>query len=395
LPPAMIIAPDDAARAGLKQVAPWHRVWRPLAIASGLLGCAAVAVGFTPVWNFLAAALAGSGLIVWWVPARRPPLAAVSVCSLAAFLLWSSATDPLRGTLAHAATIGALIGIGATAALIATRPGERLAIIGAAGIPGFVILTGLLLIRLSESLPFTYDTYLLAADRSLGFVPAYDVGRWFQQHAVLALACGLPYMTLPFEIALVYAASSRGLLPGVTPWKVLGICGAAGVAGAVLYCVYPATGPRLAFPGFPIPPGELPIQRIVVAPEAPRNAMPSLHLIWTLLLWRFAKRGPSWARLLTTFWLAGTLLATLGLGEHYAVDLIISVPFALTIEAVWVRRAHPLVAVNLAAVALWIIALRQAVAPSGIAIWCGSALTLVLGAALGRELDRSGETSAG
>jgi hypothetical protein len=51
--------------------------------------------------------------------------------------------------------------------------------------------------------------------------------------------------------------------------------------------------------------------------------------------------------------------------------------------------------VNLAAVALWIIALRQSVAPNGMAIWSGSALTLLLGSALGRELDRSGETSPG
>jgi hypothetical protein len=354
-----------------------------------------VAVGFTPVWNFLAAALAGSGLIVWRVPGRRPPIAAVTVSCLAAFLLWSSAADPLDGALAHAATIGALVGIGATAALIATRPQERVAIIGAAGIPGFVILTGLLLIRLSELLPLTYDSYLLAVDSTLGFVPAYEVGRWFQQHPALALTSGLPYMTLPFEAALVYAASSRGLLPGVTPWRVLGSCAAAGVAGAVLYCVYPATGPRLAFPGFPNPPGELPIQSLALANGAPRNAMPSLHLAWTLLLWRFTRGGPFWTRLLTTFWLVGTLLATLGLGEHYAVDLIVSVPFALTIEAVWVRRAHLLAMVNLAAVALWIVALRQGASPKGTAIWFGSALTLVLGYGLGRELDRrSGSGSA-
>jgi hypothetical protein len=385
----MTVASDDDARAGLNAVARRRRIWRPLGIAGGLLGCGVVAVGFTPVWNFLAAALAGSSLIVGWVPARRPPFAAVSVCSAVAFLLWaSSAAEPLRGMLPHVATIVALIGIGATAALIVTRSGERLAIVGATGIPAFVVLTGLLLVRISVSLPLTYDAYLLAADRSLGVVPAYEVGRWFQQHPTLALASGLPYMTLPLEVALVYAASSRGLIRGVAPGKVLLICAAAGIAGAVAYCVYPAAGPRLAFPGFPAPPGDLPIELIAVTPGAPRNAMPSLHLAWSLLLWRLARGGPFWTRLLTTFWLAGTVLATLGLGEHYAVDLVVSVPFALAIEAVCVRRAHLLAAANLAAVAAWIIALRQGAPPNGTAIWWGSAITLLLGYVLGRELDR-------
>jgi hypothetical protein len=64
----------------------------------------------------------------------------------------------------------------------------------------------------------------------------------------------------------------------------------------------------------------------------PRNCLPSLHFGWALLLlWNC--RG----RAMETFgsiYLFLTALATVGLGEHYFVDLIASVPFCAAVQAI-------------------------------------------------------------
>ena len=62
--------------------------------------------------------------------------------------------------------------------------------------------------------------------------------------------------------------------------------------------------------------------------------MPSLHLAWTLLAWWYSK-GLSWIERLVAFaFLALTVVATLGTGEHWFVDLIVAFPFALMIQAI-------------------------------------------------------------
>ena len=71
--------------------------------------------------------------------------------------------------------------------------------------------------------------------------------------------------------------------------------------------------------------------------------MPSLHTAWALSLFIHSRRGPRWLRLGGAFWLFCTLTATLGLGAHYGIDLIVrssamKIP-TLEIEAVLLR--HP------------------------------------------------------
>ncbi len=363
---------------------------RPLATAMGLLGCAVVAIGFTPTWNFLAYALAGSGLIVWWVPARRPPAWATALGCLGAVLLWaSSAPTPLATLAAHPETVVALGGLGATAALLATRPVERLALIGALGIPAFVVVSGFLFIYTWSALPLTFDAYLFAADRALGLAPAYVVGTWFREHPLLAAPSWLLYMTLPLFIALAYAAAARGRIPGLAAERVFLLCAAVGLVGGVLYYLYPAAGPRHAFDGFPALPPSVPVELLAVPAGAPRNAMPSLHLTWALLLWRLSRRGPRWLVVLATAWLIGTTLSTLGLGEHYAIDLVVALPFALGMEAVCRWALSPLVLANAGVVAAWIVGLRAAATPGAMTMWGGVIVTLALAYALGRELDRA------
>jgi hypothetical protein len=70
-----------------------------------------------------------------------------------------------------------------------------------------------------------------------------------------------------------------------------------------------------------------------VAISGIRNAFPSLHMGWALLAWWYSKGLSRWTRFGLLLFLAGTVLATLGLGEHYLVDLAAAFPFALLIEA--------------------------------------------------------------
>jgi membrane-associated phospholipid phosphatase len=63
--------------------------------------------------------------------------------------------------------------------------------------------------------------------------------------------------------------------------------------------------------------------------DVPRNAVPSLHSAWALLIWWSLRYSKNWMRGLATVFLALTLLATLGLGEHYPIDLVVALPFAV------------------------------------------------------------------
>ena len=65
----------------------------------------------------------------------------------------------------------------------------------------------------------------------------------------------------------------------------------------------------------------------------PRNCMPSLHTAWATAIFIHSRKGPRILRFAGTSWLIATLVATLGFGFHYGVDLIAGVVFVLTIEA--------------------------------------------------------------
>ena len=65
----------------------------------------------------------------------------------------------------------------------------------------------------------------------------------------------------------------------------------------------------------------------------PRNCMPSLHVGWALLVYWHARTLGTAARMGGAFWLASTILATLAMGQHYFIDLVVAVPFAALIDA--------------------------------------------------------------
>jgi hypothetical protein len=109
----------------------------------------------------------------------------------------------------------------------------------------------------------------------------------------------------------------------------------AAVVGVLAYQVVPATGPIYAFAGYPA--GQPVLGAFALANPvemlAPRNAMPSLHLTWALLVAWHAVRSGRLAGALGIVFLSLTTLAALALGEHYVIDLVMAVPFAVAIAA--------------------------------------------------------------
>ena len=92
----------------------------------------------------------------------------------------------------------------------------------------------------------------------------------------------------------------------------------AAALGFMIYFAFPACGPRYYLTG--------------QLATAPRNAMPSLHFTWAILQWIENRAQSLPVRVASDAFLIFTLLATLGSGEHYVVDLLAAVPFALLIH---------------------------------------------------------------
>jgi len=127
--------------------------------------------------------------------------------------------------------------------------------------------------------------------------------------------------------------------------ELLLVCAFASIVGQAGYYVTPIVGPGFAFQAkFPdvLPDvAYLPTVAVPVPPQWPRNCMPSIHTVWGLVfLWNARPFG--WAaRAFGAFVLVFTVLATLGLGYHYVVDLVAAVPFAAVAQAVGTRATDP------------------------------------------------------
>jgi PAP2 superfamily len=196
-------------------------------------------------------------------------------------------------------------------------------------------------LRLSTGLsPQTDDAWLYAFDGSLGFQPSFWMGKIMYTSLALTRATLLTYLSLPFAMAVVCAWKIPVAVRRIS-WHVLTVLLLAGVAGWFLYNVVPATGPLYAFaqdfPWRSVPYKGLsafPLQKMALPLGIPRNGMPSLHMGWVVLLWWNSRGLPRALRAGLVLYLVLTVIATLGSGQHYLVDLVVSLPFALTVQSV-------------------------------------------------------------
>lgn len=184
--------------------------------------------------------------------------------------------------------------------------------------------------------PTTFDLFLNNFDASLGVQPSFEAGQLVLRSHWLTRIALIFYYALPIPVLLVYAQllvrEGKAAMSAFLGFFVVG------PAGVVVYNLLPACGPVYLFESrFPFDPlSHQQVKQMLLHPviiSGVRNAFPSLHVAWGLLAWWYGKNLSPWTRALLLLFLAGTLLATLGLGEHYFVDLVAAVPFALMIQA--------------------------------------------------------------
>ncbi|MGA8153882.1 MAG: phosphatase PAP2 family protein [Terriglobales bacterium] len=195
--------------------------------------------------------------------------------------------------------------------------------------------------------PKTFDLYLYLFDGSLGFQPSFVAGKAMAASAVLRVAASLTYVSLPFVMALVYALHQPKDAERPS-WDIVTLFLLGGLGGWALYNIVPATGPAYVF-GMDFPWRSLPyhslhklfLEKIPVNGDIPRNAIPSLHLAWVLLLYWNTKSLSRFLRVFMAIYLALTIVSTLGTGEHYFVDLVAGVPFAFFVQSVVSPETKP------------------------------------------------------
>jgi hypothetical protein len=248
----------------------------------------------------------------------------------------------LRGASGLAALgFGALLLLGLRA-LWSERDGREnaLALLAPAVVLVLFVLACANVLRMTSSLsPQTDDAWLYAFDGSLGFQPSFWMGRIMYQSLTLTRATLLTYLSLPFAMAVVCAWH---VPPGAkrVSWHMLSVLMLAGAAGWLLYNVVPATGPLYAFsrdfPWHSLPYKDLStftLQKMPLPLGIPRNGMPSLHMGWVVLLCWNSRGLPRALRATLILYLILTVIATLGSGQHYLVDLVVSLPFALAVQS--------------------------------------------------------------
>lgn len=251
--------------------------------------------------------------------------------------------------------------------------------------------------------PVTYDRLLYAFDLKFGSPPSWVMGRLFRAHAFLFLACAYAYNSLPLGMAACmwlrwrdrqnHVRASADLL-----WMAVSL----GIVGFLLYQVCPAAGPVYLFPKqFPY---EVPSlvglsTKPALMQAVPRNAMPSLHVAWMLLLFWNTRKRAWWICLIAAVYLVLTALATLGLGEHYLADLMVAPPLVAAVQAACTRTAAKekwiALAVGASITLVWLVAFRTGaamlIAPGGL-LWSLALLSFLVPVIVLWMLERAAHT---
>jgi hypothetical protein len=226
--------------------------------------------------------------------------------------------------------------------------------------------------------PERFDALLYRFDFSFGFEPGFWMGRIFAAVPAFHDFEYFVYVSLALPVGLVYIGHLRhsrqwpvGFLKAVLSNSIIGY---------LLFWVFPAAGPGFAFASYPfhLPPlSELKLLPQVVT--ALPNAMPSVHVSTALLVW-FNSRPWPWARALALAFLVLTIISTLGLGEHYLVDLVVAFPYALAIQSLSIshHKRNRGLWLGAALTVSWFLLLRlgQSIFPSAAIAYPAAAVTL-------------------
>ena len=193
------------------------------------------------------------------------------------------------------------------------------------------------LLDLTEALhPKTFDVFRYSFDSGLRVPIGFLAGQLLLKNPTLRTASLAIYIALPLPLALAYACQLRRMREKALLVMVTFLV--TGPMGVLCYNLLPACGPAhlfgAAFPWHPLSAADA--MRLNIAPvlmKGARNAIPSLHMTWVLLVWWNSRGLARWVRTIAAVFVALTVLATLGSGEHYFIDLVVALPFSLMVQA--------------------------------------------------------------
>ncbi|QOY89612.1 phosphatase PAP2 family protein [Paludibaculum fermentans] len=243
-----------------------------------------------------------------------------------------------------AVVLGSYLGLGglfvlAARAIYLKGDAQRKAARAFAGGWMFLVLWSLLglALPLSNSMsPTTLDPLFFAIDHGYGLDASFVLGTWMAASPLWKLLTFVVYQLLPLAPVV---AVGLDLIDPKAPFRVLQLLISMAFTGFIIYWVAPAVGPIHAFAAnYPHHPPD--ISTLSLGPLAqlgsPRNCMPSLHFGSALAVYWLLKHYGGWVRALALLFVSWTAFATLALGEHYVIDLVVALPFVVTFLGLWV-----------------------------------------------------------
>jgi hypothetical protein len=185
---------------------------------------------------------------------------------------------------------------------------------------GFTVIGTFLSVHLMQWFPRTIDPLLLRADHAIGF-DTLRIAHWLITRHYLAPLLADSYNVLSIMMALAWVVEQNP----ATRWS----CLFAGLLCFAFYAAFPAVGP-------------LHYDFVAQVPARTlRNCVPSMHLSWALLI-AWNARAPRFRVPLMIY--AGLMaVATIAVGEHYLVDLLLAIPFTIAVQwlTVWMLKNVP------------------------------------------------------
>jgi predicted membrane-bound spermidine synthase len=199
-----------------------------------------------------------------------------------------------------------------------------------------IALAAYLSLELTMALhPQTLDLYLYKFEASLGFQASRIYGLVVDASPALHNVLLALYAYLPSAVPIFFAIQVARRT--TAPANIILVQLVSAAVAWTLFQFFPATGPKYAFGQ--LYPHSLPLAQDLAASwlgvmPAARNAMPSMHFGWSLALWlNSLYLGNRWLRAAMALLLGANVLATLGLGEHYLIDLVVAVPCVMAVQA--------------------------------------------------------------
>lgn len=215
--------------------------------------------------------------------------------------------------------------------------------------------------------PVTLDLIALRFEHLAGLNISAGLISWVEDRPLLATMAKVAYGLTPLLFLSVALRQLRQrpahVATALLAWVGLTVC------AVLAYHLFPITGPKYVFGSDQYlsrlrEAGEVSLGYPLV-PPFPRNGMPSMHFGWclaaTILWWRTGTVW--WSRLIMVGVTCLTAVATLYLGEHYLIDLVVAVPFvlgalALCSTGVTWRARRGVVGLGFGTWLLWVLALR-------------------------------------